>query len=197
MVINLVLGKQGSGKTLFLVKIASDMYNKGIREIYSNIAFTFPYKKLDYKKIISCELPESQIFIDELHQLLPSRRCMRAVNVAICDNFLSMARKQETDIWGTTQSMRKVDIRFIEEADYWFWCEKYAYVHGRWIKVLSNIKLLKEMPIMIKVIREDTQTHDTKTARFIGNKYYGLYDTRQVIKVENMPDLKEQAKVAL
>lgn len=192
--IHLVLGKQGSGKTLLLVKLAWDLYKKGNINIHSNICFKFPFNPLDYHKIVGCELPQSTIFIDEIHQLLPSRRAMRAVNVAICDGFLSMARKQEVDIWATTQSLRKPDIRFVEECDMIYQCVKYAFINNRWIKVMANIKIPKEIPILIEVTREDTETHDIRKVRFIGNPYYELYDTRQIIKIENMPSLKEQAK---
>ena len=126
MTIHLLLGKQGSGKTLLLVKIALQYLRKG-HKIYSNIHLNFDYSALDYNDIIECKLNNSVVLLDEIHLLLPSRRSLSKRNTEICDNFLSMARKQNTEIIGTTQTARKVDIRFREEADYVYQCTKYVF----------------------------------------------------------------------
>ena len=187
--IHLILGRQGSGKTLFLARIAHEASTRG-KDIRSNVAFKFNYKELDYVDIIECRLRDCYVMLDEVHLLLPARLSLRRVNIEICDHFLSMARKQNTEIFGTTQTMRKVDIRFREEADYIYYCTKYAYYQSSWHEILHNLPMPATIPIMIEVLREETFSGTIKTLRFIGNPLYTLYDTYQIVKVRNLPDLK-------
>jgi len=56
--IELVIGRQGSGKTLFLVKRGFEAYRQG-KTIYSNVDLTFPYKQLDYQDVIDCNLKDA------------------------------------------------------------------------------------------------------------------------------------------
>ena len=135
--IHLVIGKQGSGKTLFLVKKAYEYYKAGFT-IYSNVHLNFPYKKLNYKDIINCKLDNGVVILDEVHLLLPARNSMSTRNREICDSFLSMVRKKKLIIYGTTQTERKVDIRFREEKDFFYMCRKFAFVKKKWEEVLHN-----------------------------------------------------------
>lgn len=185
--IHLILGRQGSGKTLLMVKVAYAMMKKG-RKIYSNVHFNFPYDKLNYRDIVDCKLKKACVFIDEIHLLLSARLFMKRTSIKICDSFLSMARKQETEIYGTTQTARKVDVRFREEADYIYYCSKYAYDGNKWVEVLHNFNLDATIPIMIHIEVEETFSGNFSRLFFKGNDYYSLYDTMQVVKVEGLPE---------
>lgn len=188
--IHLVLGKQGSGKTLLLVSMAYQKYKEG-KNIYSNIAFNFPYKKLSYKDVIKCKLTNGAVFIDEIHQLLPARASGRKINRKICDGFLSMVRKQGLEIYGTTQTRRKVDIRFREEADYEYFCEKYAFIDNEWCQVGHNQDLDRDIPINIKVKVMETSTFQIVDTFFHGNPYFDMYDTSQIINIIEVDDEKD------
>jgi len=187
--IHLAIGRQGSGKTLMLVKLAEECM-KSNKQVYSNIHFNFPYKPLDYNDIIECNLKDCSVFIDEIHLLLSARRWHSKINQKICDNFLSMARKQNTEVHGTTQTLRKVDIRFREEADYIYYCKKYVYDanNQRWNEVLHTFPFPKEVPILIDIEREDTYSHEIERYHFIGNDYFDKFDTYQVVKIEGLPE---------
>jgi hypothetical protein len=183
MTIHLVLGAQGSGKTLFLVKTAYDMHLLGYK-IYSNIAFNFPYEPINYKDIVACKYRNAYVFIDEIHQLLPARNSLRQVNREICDGFLSMVRKAKLKIYATTQTARKVDIRFREEADYIYTCERWGFLDKSWTLVEHNQDLPEHIPIMIKITAIDIIKNRQIKSNFLGNPYFKLYDTNQIIKVD-------------
>lgn len=191
--IHLILGRQGSGKTLMLVKLALDLHKQGMK-IRSNVHFGFTYKPLNYKDIIDCNLINCGVMIDEIHLLLSARRSLSNINVEVCDKFLSMARKQGTEIYGTTQTMRKVDIRFREEADYIYYCSKYAYYNGNWIEILHNYNLPKEVPLMIKADVHEVYSGNVVTTGFVANKYFDFYDTTQIIRIEGLAEYLKSKK---
>lgn len=180
--IHLIIGRQGSGKTLLLVMLAYQMLLKK-KTIYSNVNLHFPYQVLNYKDIIDCNLQNAAVLLDEIHQLIPARRSLSKRNVEICDNFLSMVRKQGLEVYGTTQTLRKVDIRFREEADYLYVTEKYILQNNQWIRYTHNENLPKSVPIMIKVDITETYSNNTLSMNFMGNKFFDLFDTKQIIKV--------------
>ena len=188
MTIHLLLGRQGSGKTLLLVKLAHEYFKQG-KKVYSNVKLNFPFNPIDYNDIIECNLMDTIVLIDEIHLLLPSRRALSNLNTEICDNFLSMARKQNTDIFGSTQTMRKVDIRFREEADYIYVCNKYVYneLSKQWVEALHTHVFDKNVPILIEVDVTETYSGETKTMIFMGNDYFDLYDTREIVKIKGLP----------
>ena len=86
--ISLVIGRQGSGKTLFLVKKAYDYYLEG-KTIYSNIKLNFPFKPISLRDIIDCKLRNAVVILDEVHLLLSARNSLSRQNRLICDGFLS------------------------------------------------------------------------------------------------------------
>lgn len=192
--IHLVTGMQGSGKTLLLVRKAYEGYLKG-KKIYSNVALSFPFSLIDYNDIINCKYENAIVLIDEAHQLLPSRRSMSDININICDGFLSMVRKKGLDIWASTQTQRKIDIRFREESDYIYLCEKWAFLNNKWINVSESVDLTKETPITISVMACQTFSGSIIKLSFSGNCLYGLYDTKQIIQVRGINETQKKKKV--
>jgi hypothetical protein len=183
--IHLVLGRQGSGKTLYLVKKAYEYYKAGLT-IYSNVHLNFPYKKLNYKDIIDCKLENGLVIIDEIHLLLPARNSMRKINREICDSFLSMVRKKGLIIYGSTQIDRKVDVRFREEKDFLHICKKFAFYNEIWSEVMHNQNLNKDVPIMIDIESIETFSGNSIKFNFIANPFFKLYDTKQIIKIKGI-----------
>jgi len=185
--LHLIIGNQGSGKTLLAVKMAYDAYLKG-RIIYSNVALKFPYKQLDYNDIIECKLINAFVLIDEIHIFLSNRRSMSKVNIEVTDNFINQIRKQNLELVGTTQRLRKVDIKLREEIDYLYNCERYARIKNTWIKIEHNQNLDKKIPIMImysiKHLENDVEQVDYDF--FVGNKLFDKYDTFQIIKIKGL-----------
>ena len=238
--IHLVIGRQGSGKSLFLVFKAFECYKKGLT-VYSNIHLTYKcnqplvkikYKKnksgkllfdkdgnmviekmtdyrllpkekffnkfgyymLNYQDIIDCNLSNGSVFIDEIHLLLSSRNSQSVQAREICDSFLSMVRKKNLEVYGTTQTSRKVDIRFREERDFFYMCEKHIFINGNWTIALSNYNYPKSIPVMIKLTVLEEFSGNMMTFNFLGNSLFGLYDSTQIIKIEKLTASKEVKK---
>lgn len=246
--IHLIIGRQGSGKTLLLVKEAFKYYEAG-KNIYSNVHLTFKskanpqatrfkiksrnqfridhnvfksftfktiekdealltqfnaeYNKYGLKKkelfnkefgyyklylddIIDCNLKNGLVILDEIHLYLSARYSMSKTSRMMCDSFLSMVRKKGLVVMGTTQTERKVDIRFREEKDYLYMVDKFAYINKEWVKVMHNQDLPKNIPIMIKATVEETYAGSSIDISFIGNEYFNYYDTRQIINIEGL-----------
>lgn len=183
--IHLITGMQGSGKTLFLVKKAYEFYLKG-KKIYSNVALNFPYKPIDYNDIINCKYNNAVVIIDEAHRLLPSRRSLSSVNIEICDGFISQVRKQNLELFLSTQTQRKIDIRIREEADYIYLCEKWVFINKIWKQQAESSDLDKKIPVIISVTVCQTFSSEFLQFNFNGNDYYNLFDTKQIIQVKGI-----------
>ena len=184
--LHLVIGNQGSGKTLFLVKKALEYARQGIT-IYSNINFKgIRFKRLKYKDIIECKLSKGVVFLDEIHLLINSRNSISKNSREICTKFLSQVRKQGLEIWASSQKPRKVDINFREETDILYSCQKFALINNVWSHVTHNQNLSKKVPIMIDI--EVTEMYSGKMIKynFIGNEYFKMYDTSQIIQIEGI-----------
>jgi hypothetical protein len=194
MTIHLILGYQGSGKTLYMVLKAWEYYKKGYK-IYSNIAFKgIPYEEISLNAVINCEYSHAVVFIDEIHLLLPSRNSLARNSRLICDGFLSMVRKKKLEIFGSCQTPRKVDIRFREEADLIYTCTKYAYYNGNWENIQHSQDLDKDIPIMIKVQILDMVSNNSLDLKFYANPLFKLYDTEQIVKIIDDIPKKEKVK---
>jgi len=186
--IHLIIGRQGSGKTLFLVKVAKEYIAKG-QTVYSNVHLVgIDYTPLDYNDIIECRLNNGVVLIDEIHLLLGARSSMRKTNRLICDGFLSMVRKKGLEVYGTTQTLRKVDIRFREEMDYFYECSKFAFVNGVWCKPLHNDSLNPLVPVLIKLEVIEMYKLDRLDFNFFGNDLFNFYDSNQIIKIKGLED---------
>lgn len=190
--ITLIIGRQGSGKTLFLVKKAYEYYLEG-KTIYSNIKLNFPFKQIDYNDIINCKLKNAVVILDEIHLLIPARNSTSKRSRLIVDGFLSMVRKMNLNVFGSTQTERKVDIRFREEKDFLYICNKYVYLNNKWTEVLHNENLNKDIPIMIQLDVQETFSENWISISFIGNDYFKLYDTTEVVKIKGI-DIDDEKK---
>lgn len=178
----LITGNQGDGKSLLAVKKAFEAYCKG-KKVYSNIKLNFPCFPININDIIECRLSNGVVIWDEIHRYISNRKSVSKNSIAICDGFLSMVRKQGLEVYGITQRPRKVDLRYRDELNYLFECTKYAYLKGTWQRYLHNADLPIEVPIMIKIIVTEIDTGLQIEDNFIGNNWFNMYDSKEIIKV--------------
>ena len=170
------------------MKKAKEYRDRG-KTVYSNVALNFPYKQLDYKEIVDCKLKDGIVILDEIHQLLPARGSgSNKISKKICDGFLSMVRKKGLVIYGTTQTSRKVDIRFREETDYYYVCQKYGHINKIWGSIPHDQNLNKDIPIMIRLDVQEIFSGKWLEISFIANKYFNMFDTKQIIQVKGLDD---------
>src|SRR3990172_9831934 len=177
--IHLIIGRQGSGKTLLMVKQAYEGFKSG-KVIYSNVALHFPYIKISINDIIECKLNNAIVIIDEIHLLLPARNSMAKKSRLICDGFLSMVRKKGLEVYGSTQTLRKVDIRFREESDFNYLCRKFIFKNKIFSECYDDKEISKNTAIIINLDIEETLTGAMINRHFIGNDYFKLFNTKQI-----------------
>lgn len=177
----LAIGKQGSGKTLFMVKNLVDDYTKQKRRVYSNTTlFDIPYTKITFNKERTSEdLPtfnelltsdknifnDSIILWDEIHLDLDSLDFMKG-DSRKKQVFFSQLRKRNILILGTTQYIMHVDVRIRRQCKYVF--------------DMSNIK-----DNIFQVVTNEIDGYYTEeiSRLFIDlHEYYNFYDTKEIIE---------------
>lgn len=184
----LILGGQGSGKTLFLTSLGYHYHKQG-RTVYSNFKLGYPYKELQFKDIIDFKVNDSCILLDEAPLWgLDARSGLNKLNKKITSQFISQCRKQGVDLFASTQRERLIDVRVREHADVLAECKKYVFVNDQFCNTIQSKVYAEDIPV--KVVVNLTQLDDQKSSRIIldANKIYPLYDTRQTIKLMEDPD---------
>lgn len=161
----------GSGKTLSLTRYVYREYLKG-KKIYSNMHFNFPYERITKEKLLKYKEDHTLfnnciIVIDEIHVFIDSRRSMSKGNVDI-GHLLVMTRKLGVDLYWTSQQEHQVDRRLRDNTEIKIRCESEKVMIGE-----TEIVFIDNL-----LIRIDGYT---ETESFVGNNYFALYDTREII----------------
>jgi len=183
--IHVIIGNQGSGKTLLMCKLARTAHSKH-KKIYSNINFKFPFEKIRYEDIIQCKYFDAAVFIDEAHLLLSNRRSMSKINIEITNSFISQVRKQNLELYLSSQRFLKIDIKVRDETDYLYECKKWVYQNNAFIPAITNYNMPKKTPIIINVKITELSTMESKEIPFLGNPYFKFYDTKEIIQIEGI-----------
>lgn len=160
-------GQMGSGKTLSLTRMVKEYSDKGMR-ILSNIKFSFPHEHLsldilsDYANH-SEQFQDCVVVIDEAHVFLDSRRSISGRNVII-SYFLTQTRKRNVKLFITTQHFGQVEKRLRQNVDVLIECTSFKTKEG------------------LIIVRNKWVSHSkTKQEQFVGNDYFNLYDTSEIV----------------
>jgi len=153
------------------------------KKIYSNFNLKFPDgKKAEHLTIdlLTPELNNCVVLIDEAYAWLESRTSMKSLN-RYMSYILFQSRKRDLDIYLTTQLTSSIEMRFQNLADHLI-TARFINAHSVYSKKMFQYDVLSYTPSgkMIKRIF----TIDFDKAR----KYFGLYDTREVIAVDKEKD---------
>lgn len=174
----LIIGKQGSGKTLMSTKLAFDHPDK---KIYSNYTLfgrkftpvTFNSKLESNQKKVDILFTldqnpdffnDSIMLIDELHLYLDSLDFMRANNRKL-QTFFSQLRKRKILLIGTTQYLMNVDIRIRRQC----------------------MNVLEMYHIKSHIFRVDTHEIDGYYTKLVSSykidlhDFYDKYDTNELV----------------
>lgn len=177
MVLGLIVGDVGSGKTVMLTKIA-ETYSRHGFPVYANYGIKLPnYHRLEPEKLLSIENRNGRIFIglDEGWSELESRTSGKASN-RYYSYILNQSRKRGFDFYVTTQDESEIDKRFKYLANYRILCEKYedreCFVYWIEKRSIKGNRIKK----FILPFRE-------------AEKIYPLYDTLEIINSNNMKNL--------
>lgn len=187
----LILGGIGSGKTLSIIKQIIDTKQyaltnfklKGI-DNYSRIKVSDIIKDDREKKTksVNWEYWDSMrknhdsysIYLDEIHNLIHSRRSMTKTNI-LMSKWISQIRKILSDhpknhIYCISQTIRKIDVDFRELAQIVIECSKVelksgVFIRQRWYNGVEDYLMKRK----------------TLTTAFKGDRYFKHYDTRGLV----------------
>lgn len=171
------VGRRGSGKTLSMIRQAYVDYKKG-RKIYSNmVGLNFPFEKLTKDALMSFmnednKLSNCVILIDEIHMIMDSRLSMSHRNLLL--SYLTLqTRKRDVDMYYTTQTWGQVDRRMRQQTDLVVQCNTLK-------KKVNGVEYVYVRNILVDPYILD----EPNNFYFLGNKYFGLYDTNEIIGFE-------------
>jgi hypothetical protein len=197
-------GILSSGKTLLGVKLCLDSKNKGKR-IISNIKLNFPYfylstselvtflkRNFEDTKVIEKKFKNSVLFIDEITNLVNARKASASLNELIT-TFFMMLGKLDCDLVYTYQLLTsQIDVRLREITTTFCDCQRVILKanQDRSLRIIDS-------PIRIKVIMfKKTGTLGFKMSKFQFNpeKYFNLYNTREIILLDRDRYLKSRIR---
>lgn len=197
------IGSRNSGKTLSMTIEAYKKYKQGYK-IYSNYHLNFSYTPYTIDDLLS--FAESGMYfgntiflVDEAHIYFDSYS--KGKRNMIFSYFLNQSSKNDIDIYLSTQFARQIFIRIrlntevVVESS----CRVVLWKNKDSSPVLLENYRQKpndyhtEVYVYNKIIKFSDSGNDKVVKRmYKGNKYFPLYDTRQVIKQQT--DVFQRAK---
>jgi len=176
--ISIFVGGMGSGKTLSMIRQAYEYHLQGYK-VLSNMRLNFPHKLITSADIQNFAkekkaLYDTVILIDEIHIFLDSRRSASKKNL-IGSYFITQTRKQKVKLIGTTQHRHQIDRRVRDNCDLFIDCEKMDL----------PVKTVKGDHVLLITNHINSRTQYSKI-RFVGNKYFSLYDTEEIIMDDDL-----------
>lgn len=190
------IGQRGSGKTLTMVRFAYEKYLEGYK-IYSNINLNFPHETYTVDDLLDYAengkyFGQTIFIIDEVHILFDSRSAGKKRN-RIFSYFLNQSSKNALDVYYTTQFSRQVELRLRLNTEIVIQCNCKVVVYKTKFSnpiIIQNYRPKNTDYKAISYIQctihkfSDTGLDTRKIIRYIGNKYFKLYNTKEVVILE-------------
>lgn len=120
--LHLVVGSKGSGKSLYMSKLADDWYKNHRGEVYSNMGIGFPLKERYWEQEYP---PDTLILIDEIGVIHPDRDFKSFPHA--CMEWYKMSRKRRLTIVCSSQTM-DVDKKIRMLCDRIYVCRKVGFL---------------------------------------------------------------------
>lgn len=176
------VGTMGSGKTLSMVKEARKYQENGFT-VYSNFHLSFPHVLLTkdlVKKMLKgeFELENAVLLLDEVHQIVDSRRGTSTKGV-LFSYLVNQSRKKSVRIFMTTQFFSQIDGRIRLSTSLVVKCRSFK---------LNDYTIITET-LYKQVSADDFASF--KIISYIGNDYFDMYDSGEAIYLGNM-DMKDE-----
>lgn len=187
------IGSRNSGKTLSMSIELYKKYQQGYK-IYSNYHLNFPHTEITVDDILAFAeagmyFGNSIFAIDEAHIWFDSYS--KGKRNMIFSYFLNQSSKNDIDVYLTTQFSRQIFIRIrlnteiVVESS----CKVILWKDKDSLPViLENYRqkphdYFTDVYVYNKIIKFSDTGNDKVTSRmYHANKYFKLYDTRQVVK---------------
>ena len=117
-----IIGRRGSGKTVFLTKLATEYHNNNI-PIFANFSMDIPHYEIDFNEIATFPpyLHDCVLLIDEAHVGTDAYQFWNQTVKDITD-FITQIRKLHITMYYSTQVFTQVAKRLRDQTDYIFQC---------------------------------------------------------------------------
>ena len=117
--IRAVVGRRGSGKTLFLTYTADYLSKSGKLVVANFHLFDIDYQYMSFKDIYKNlnDLYDCILMLDEGHVGSDAYDFFRK-NTRKLTDFITQIRKRHIEIWTTTQIFKQLTKRFRDQVDY-------------------------------------------------------------------------------
>jgi hypothetical protein len=177
------IGKMGSGKTLSMTKELHKYYLLG-NTILSNYGLAFDHHAVNFDTLYDWaeeQKPMGDIVLalDEIHIMLDSRSSISNMS-KVMTFWLNQTRKMNVKLFYTTQYLHQVDKRLRNGTDLFVFCNgMHVTRHGQTRFVCFN---------------EITDGDFVKKEIFLGDRYFQLYDTNEVIAFVDRKGVKNDGK---
>lgn len=185
----IILGGIGSGKTLSAVKEIVDNRQYSLTNFklinikhYHRLKVSDILIKEEKKYRVNWEFWENirsshknySIFLDEIHNVIHSRRSMSSMNIQM-SKWVSQIRKILADhptnhLYIISQTIRKIDVDFRELAQIIILCRKYIY---------RNRTIIRQQ--WFNGIEDFEAGHKRLTTKFYGNPYFKHFKTGELV----------------
>lgn len=196
------IGSRNSGKTISMTIEAYKKYLQGYK-IYSNYHLNFPFTPYTIDDLMAFAesgmyFGNSIFLIDELHIYFDARCSGKKRNI-IFSYFLNQSSKNDIDVYYTSQFARQVEIRLrlntevvVESTARTFLRDKDGKVFMRENYRPKPRDVVVACYIYNRMIKFSDTGMDKVTQRvYKADKYFKLYNTREVIKQQK--DLFQRA----
>jgi len=168
-----ITGAIGSGKTLYMTRC---LYKEGARNPDVRIATNYKLNNIKHDIIKASELfslkqslKDTVLGIDEMHIFMDCRDSLKLTNKMLT-HFILQTRHLGVQLYFTTQDISQVDIRLRRMLDYLVYMSK--TMHDGWFR----LRIIDYTDVM--------QIKQTKQV-FHGKDYYDLYDTTEIININD------------
>jgi hypothetical protein len=194
-----IIGNKGSGKSLTAVKLIVDKkifaytnFNlKGIKEFkrlkYDDIIISKVVENAIGKRVIKREVnwhfwrtvrdihPNFSVFIDEIHNLIHSRRSMSSTNI-LMSIWVSQIRKilsdnEDNHLYVISQEARKIDVDFRDLLDLIIYCRRINIKGHHYVR----LDFYNDIDCYMNGMKSK------ESIVFNAEKYYKYYNTKEFI----------------
>ena len=183
MVLRLMTGIKGSGKTCYTTALLCESYRQG-RTVYANYHLRFPYTPLNMEQIIEDmeNLQNVAIAIDEAQIYFDCRMSASKQN-RLFSYLMLQSRKRNVDINMTSQQLFNVDIRIRRNLDYLYECVPMVEVMpGRYRR--ATVEEIEARVIDKIFIRETNYAQEgVRSFLFDPKPYFPLYDSDELCDI--------------
>jgi len=164
-----IIGRRGSGKTLYLSKLATEYYRNNV-PIFANFSLDIPHYEIDFNEIATFPpyLHDCVLLIDEAHVGTDAYRFWSQIVKDITD-FITQTRKLHITMYYSTQVFTQVAKRLRDQTDYIFQCEP-LFING--VRKLDYFK--------VDIFDKFTDEY-IATDVYNGKPYYDKYNTDELI----------------